>query len=189
MGEIESRVIKRGRNIKIRNAIILSLYGVAALTFIAMAPNAARLLKHVDPPGTKKRPLTSRLRTALHTLEQRGYVTRNGQKYELTDKGRQSAEVLNLSAQKMRRQKWDRKWRIVMFDVWEKRSGIRQRLRNMLKNAGFMKLQNSVWIYPYPCEELFMLMRADLKVGRGMLYLIAEEIENDKHLRAHFGLR
>ena len=51
-----------------------------------------------------------------------------------------------------------------------------------------MRLQDSVWIYPYPCEDLINLLKADFKVGKDLLYLIVNFIENDKWLKRLFGL-
>ena len=49
-------------------------------------------------------------------------------------------------------------------------------------------LQDSVWLYPYDCEDLVTLLKADLKIGNAILYIIAEKIENDSHLKAHYHL-
>src|SRR3989338_8641322 len=57
-----------------------------------------------------------------------------------------------------------------------------------LEKAGFVRLQDCVWVYPYPCEEFVAFIRADLRLGPGMLYIIAEEIEHDRHLKEHFGI-
>mgnify|MGYP001617628735 FL=1 len=84
--------------------------------------------------------------------------------------------------------RWDRKWRIVIFDIWERRRGVRDRLRNLLQKNGFVKVQNSVWVYPYDCEELFVFLRTNLRLGKGILYIVAEEIEYDEAFRKHFKL-
>src|SRR3989344_2704281 len=94
------------------------------------------------------------------------------------------AEEIHLQKPK----KWDGRWRVVIFDVWERRRNIRNKLRSMLEKAGFLRLQDSVWIYPYDCEELVAFLRADLKLGNGVLYIIAEGIENDAKYRIHFDL-
>ena len=75
-----------------------------------------------------------------------------------------------------------------MFDIWERRRPIRDKLRRALQKAGFRRIQNSVWVNPYDCEELVALLRADLRLGEGVLYLIAEGVENDQKLRQWFGL-
>jgi hypothetical protein len=44
-----------------------------------------------------------------------------------------------------------------------------------------------VWVYPYDCEDLITLLKADFKIGKDLLYVITESIENDKWLRQSFG--
>ena len=58
----------------------------------------------------------------------------------------------------------------------------------MMRAAGFLRLQDSVWVYPYDCEDFVALLKADLRLGREMLYIIAEKIENDGWLRQEFNL-
>jgi len=48
----------------------------------------------------------------------------------------------------VRNKKWDRKWRLVLFDVAEKKKRTRENLRAKLKELGFAQLQKSVWITP-----------------------------------------
>ena len=49
-------------------------------------------------------------------------------------------------------------------------------------------MQDSVWVYPYDCEDILTLLKTDLGVGKYILYLIVDELENDKHLREFFDL-
>ena len=57
-----------------------------------------------------------------------------------------------------------------------------------LRDIGFIRLQNSVWVYPYDCEDLITLLKADFRVGKDVLYLVVEAMENDKEIRKHFRL-
>ena len=75
-----------------------------------------------------------------------------------------------------------------MFDVPEKRKKIRERLRFEMEEVGFLRIQDSAWLYPYDCEEFMALLKADLHIGKDVLYAVVEEIENDKWIRKHFGL-
>ena len=84
--------------------------------------------------------------------------------------------------------KWDRKWRIIVFDVKEKERRKRDELRDYLYKIGFKRLQDSVWVFPYDCEDLLMLLKADLGLGRNMLYIVADVVENDRSLREEYGL-
>lgn len=45
--------------------------------------------------------------------------------------------------------KWDRKWRIVIFDIAETAKVVRESLRLKLKELGFGMLQKSVWVSPH----------------------------------------
>jgi len=56
------------------------------------------------------------------------------------------------------------------------------------RSAGFVRLQDSVWVYPYDCEDFTALLKADLHIGREVIYIIAESIENDGWLREQFNL-
>ncbi len=47
--------------------------------------------------------------------------------------------------------KWDGTWRAVMFDVPVSQSRSRVILAAKLKSLGFVMLQKSVWVHPYPC--------------------------------------
>jgi DNA-binding transcriptional regulator PaaX len=110
---------------------------------------------------------------------------------ELTDLGRQTlirAQMeVELSARS--RKKWDKRWRMIVFDVPEKYRKSRDKLRATLRSLGFVQLQGSVWVYPYDCEEVVALLKADLRLGASTLYAIVEKIENDGKLREEFGLR
>jgi len=84
--------------------------------------------------------------------------------------------------------KWDKKWRVVIFDIPEKKRKARDQIRSVFISAGFYRLQDSVWVYPYDCEDIVGLLKTDIGVGKDLLYMIVDEIENDKHLRENFGL-
>lgn len=49
----------------------------------------------------------------------------------------------------LQNKKWDKKWRIAMFDIEEINKKVRDRLRRKLKELGFGMLQKSVFISPH----------------------------------------
>jgi len=77
---------------------------------------------------------------------------------------------------------------VVIFDIKERRKIIREELRKELINLGFRRLQNSVWIYPYECEELIIMLKSYFSIGKDVLYMVVERLENDKWLKRDFGL-
>jgi len=48
------------------------------------------------------------------------------------------------------KRRWDGKWRMIVFDVPQKKASDRARLRRSLADRGFGYLQDSVWITPDP---------------------------------------
>lgn len=194
MKTVEHGVKKKRRRANIQQAVALALYGTVALSMAVLAPNALKLLKGIDPDLNKKRKPAYRIQQALVRLESRKFVCREkisgGWRIRLTPQGQKYADRLHKTEQVLIRKpyRWDGRWRIVIFDVWEKRRGVRDQLRKVLVKAGFRRVQDSVWIHPYDCEELLIFLRADLRLGKGILYIIAEGIENDRQLRQWFSL-
>lgn len=187
MGNQEERSRQEGKRTRVKDAVLLALYGAGVVSLALMAPNAVRLLKHIDPDFAKKRRADHRVREAARRMERAGLLRRSAGGYELTKRGLKSAELANLSRAREPRT-WDRKWRIVIFDVWEKRKAVRNRLRAMLRERGFVRLQDSVWVYPYPCEEFVVLLRAELRLGGALVYIIAESIDKERSLMRDFGI-
>ena len=75
-----------------------------------------------------------------------------------------------------------------MFDIKEFRRRDRDLLRDELRNFGFQKLQASVWVSPRDATDIIPLLKADLGIGKDILYMTVESIENDPALRKQFGL-
>ncbi len=129
----------------------------------------------------------------IRNLVDRGYIkikNSNGQQIlELTEKGQEI--FLQITREKIEPSKptrWDKKWRVVIYDIKESRSKMRTSLRDTLVYFGFIPVQKSVWVYPYPCEELLAMIKADFRVGKEVLYLVVDRLEDDKWLKDHFKL-
>jgi len=191
MGKLEKKS-KRARRIGVIQAGLLTAIALGAVVVSAGAiPHAAQLLRYL--PGYKKDArFTYRTKSALSRLALMGLVTfeeRGGKRYaRLTKEGRRVLDIETAKTQIQKKRRWDRKWRIVIFDIPERRRNIRVRLRKFMASCGFVRLQDSVWVYPYDCEDLVTLMKAEFRIGVDVLYLIVEQLEHDKYLREHFHL-
>ncbi len=84
--------------------------------------------------------------------------------------------------------RWDGKWRVLIFDIPERRRALRDEIRRTLLGNGFIRVQDSVWVYPYDCEDWVNLWKAELQVGKELLYLIVDSIEQDSILKRNFRL-
>ncbi len=184
--EEKSRV--RTRNTKITRAVLTAL-----LVAIAGALNPQALvrgvLKELKTPKHKRRNSQNAIYAARGRLARQGLIEYRDGFWKITEGGKRAIQILIPSTHKSKsRPRWDKKWRILIFDVREEKKVLREKIRATLSSIGFKRLQDSVWVYPYNCEDLIALLKADFEVGEELLYIIADEIENDWRLKKEFQL-
>lgn len=108
---------------------------------------------------------------------------------KLTKQGRIKALTYQLDTMNIIRQKrWDRKWRVVIFDVPERYKRTRDIFRMRLKQLGLYALQESVYVSPYPCFDEIEFLRELYGIPFTVRYLLTERIEDDQFLHTHFHL-
>lgn len=191
MGVMEHSA-KRERQWGAFQRAMLTAVAVGGIVVIAATiPNVVQLLKYF--PGYKKGArFNYRTKTVLGRLVEKGciaFVEKGGKRYaRITEKGERMLQLETEKTAMAKRRKWDRRWRVVIFDIPERRRSTRVRIRRFMEEYGFVRLQDSVWIYPYDCEDLIALAKANLRIGADVLYMIVERLEHDKHLREHFAL-
>ena len=191
MGVLE-RKSRANRRLGAFQAAALTVVALGVVVFIAStAPNAAQLLRFF--PGYKKGArFNFRIKSVLSRLATKGlvvFVEKGGKRYaRITEDGKHMLNLETARMQVVKKKKWDRRWRLVIFDIPERRRSVRIRLRKFMVSCGFERLQDSVWAYPYDCEDLIALVKAEFRIGADALYLIVEQMEHDKHLREHFHL-
>lgn len=192
VSEVKNPKKKKGRKARIAVVQKAVLYALAAAGGLAMALIAPNALQVLDQFGWVKTRRSSRAtisrsverlkRANLVTTDERGLV-------ELTQKGRKRLSEIERADYELPKPKgWDGKWRIVSFDIKEKRKEVRELLRMTLEAVGFAHLHHSVWVYPHDCEEFISLLKVDYHAGVEVLYIIADYIENDGWLRRRFDL-
>ncbi|MEK7101791.1 MAG: CRISPR-associated endonuclease Cas2 [Patescibacteria group bacterium] len=191
MGVMEHSA-KRERQWGAFQKAMLTAVAVGGIVVIAATiPNAVQLLKYF--PGYKKGArFNYKTKTVLGRLVEKGHITfveEGGKRYaRITEKGERMLQMETEKKAMAKKRKWDRRWRVVIFDIPERRRSTRVRIRRFMEQYGFVRLQDSVWIYPYDCEDLIALAKANLRIGADVLYMIVERLEHDKHLREHFAL-
>ena len=84
---------------------------------------------------------------------------------------------------------WDKKWRVVAFDIPERYSELRDKIRYVLKRSGFVRLQQSVWVFPYECKELVGIIKESSGLSKYVLYGVLEYVEDETRLKKIFGLK
>ena len=107
----------------------------------------------------------------------------------LTDRGREEAmrlDILGSVINFKKPKKWDGKWRIVIFDIPEKDRRFRSILREHLFNLEFRKLQQSVFVSPYPFEKQIINLAQLYSATSYVRVITATEIDNEKELKKYF---
>lgn len=105
----------------------------------------------------------------------------------LNDNGKQKVLTYEIENMKITLSKnWDRKWRIVIFDIPEDFKKIREAMRGHLKQLGFYQLQKSVFIFPYKCHDEIEFLIEFYNIRPYVRQIIAEKIDNELHLKQIF---
>ena len=107
----------------------------------------------------------------------------------LSENGKQKALRFNINKIEIKKPiKWDRKWRIVMFDIPEKLKGLRDSLRLHFREIGMIELQKSVLVYPYPCNREIEFILELYNARKYVRFVLTEKIDNQLHLMKKFDL-
>lgn len=108
---------------------------------------------------------------------------------ELTEEGKRQARLRDIFGSSLRfkiPKRWDKRWRIVIFDVPEKDRHFRNILRSHLDMLRFHKLQQSVFISPYPFEKELLKLVDLYNADSYVRVITATAIDNDKKLKDKF---
>ena len=174
-------------------AIILSVAAAAGIIAIgAVAPNALQLLRFL--PSKRAAERRHYITKTVYRLIEQGYLeqsktARGVPCVRLTKKGTQELQKYKLGEIEIKKPfRWDNRYRIIIFDIKEARRAVRDELRSWLQHLGFIRLQQSVWVHPYKCKEVISLLKAHFHIGKDVLYMEVDYLENDKWLKESFGL-
>lgn len=187
MGRLEESNKKRVGRGEIQKLILESVKLAGILSVGLVVPQVVGAMAKLGLLPNKRQ--DEIVRSSASKLTKKGLLVYKDEHYELTEDGAKKLRQWEIQDYKFKiPNKWDRQWRVIIFDIPEKKRALRDHVRSLFISAGFYRLQDSVWVYPYDCEDIVGLLKTDLGVGKDVLYMIVNEIENDKHLRVFFGL-
>ncbi len=117
-------------------------------------------------------------------LKKRGNITRA----ELTDSGKKRLEKEEINSIPPKQKVWDKKWRIVIFDIPELHKSSRDGFAKSLKLIGFTQIQKSVFAFPYPCQKELGVLVKFHDVEKYTTVIIAESIDDSGKLKKLYSL-
>ncbi|MEK7178207.1 MAG: hypothetical protein AAB721_00910, partial [Patescibacteria group bacterium] len=139
------------------------LIGGGMFLILSSPVGTRRLLKQL--PKELKKYKKSQIRQALYRLKNQNNIEyikeeKDTISINITERGKKYLKRFDFDNLFLSRPKvWDKKWRMVIFDIPEKKKLAREALRSKLKDLGFVKLQDSIWITPFPCENEIKLIK------------------------------
>ncbi|MFH1956161.1 MAG: hypothetical protein ABIJ28_00730 [Patescibacteria group bacterium] len=110
--------------------------------------------------------------------EEGGYLV-----YKINKKGKEKLKKFVLDELIIQKSKqWDKKWRLVIFDIPEIYRKSRDALRKKLKDLGFYQCQKSAWIYPFDCIDEIEFLKDFFSIKPFVKIFIVDEIDDGKVL-------
>jgi len=176
----------------IKRKMMLLLFGGIAFGYAITPSRQWKVLKEVS--STWKKLDEKILKDMIRQLYQSRIVEKKENSdgsytIVLTEKGRMKALTYYFEEMKIKKGKWDNKWRLIIFDIPEKNRLGRNVIRGKIKKLGFYELQKSVWVYPYECKDEIDYIIEYYNLRKYVRFLVADFIDNELHLKEIFKLK
>jgi len=177
------------------SSVLLCVLAVISIPFLVFAAaalgNAVQIVRIFK--GTQHYS-KAQIISAMQSLKRQRLIEyvcdKNGKTLvRITKKGEIKLKAFDIELMKIKKpKKWDKKWRLVMFDIPIRFKKGREALRYHLKDLGFYQFQKSAWIYPYPCEDEILYISDFYGIGRYVDILTIDYLSRDVILQEYFSL-
>lgn len=171
---------------------ILGILGIAGIvTIAALTPNSLQMLNLF---GVGKKQYKSRsIYKTLKRMETQRFIDIKEKDDQviitITNKGRKRLLKYNIDDMQIKKpKKWDKKWRLVSFDVPEKQKKAREALRNKLKDLEFFPLQKSLFVSPFPCKNEVDFISEIFQIQKYIIFTETSKINNEYKIKEYFDL-
>lgn len=182
---------KNSKSHKILNALLIS---GGALTISLISPlSGALLIKGLlKLYFRKKKFIKEKFLRDLKRLQTRKLidykVLPDGKiKIVLTRLGKEKILIYDFDKLKISSNSWDGKWRLVVFDIPDYQGKARDALREKLKSLNFYRIQKSVYLTPYNCENEIDFICSVFDINRNnVLIFEVSRFEGEEKLKHYF---
>lgn len=170
---------------------ILKFIGGTAFVVGSLAlPQLPIVYKMFDAENKREK---ERIRKAIDKLENKKYVKKYKKDgvdiIEITENGKKEVLKYKLDEIKIKEQKrWDGVWRVIMFDIPEKKKVARDGLTLKLIKMGCAPIQKSVFVTPYECEREIKFTGEYFDVSKHIIFIETKKISNEDSLKNEFEL-
>ncbi|MEK7160364.1 MAG: hypothetical protein AAB702_02685 [Patescibacteria group bacterium] len=177
---------------KVKEVLKLLGAGVILTAAIIMPGSAilikeyAKIKKEKDEKEWKKFNAW-RLKQVIKRLQNQKDIEIAGGYVRITDKGKKKLLKFNLEEISLK-EKRDGKWRIIIYDISNLKRLQRDIFRDTLKRLKFYRLQESVYLTPFICEDEIEYLRQTFQIGNEVQILKVSKLENEKAYKEYFGI-
>lgn len=182
-------IMKTYKKGEIAKIILKSLVIGGAVVAVVALPGMAPVLNLFGNDKRKNWKINRTLQQFKKQKFVKIYYKDNEEFIEITERGkkrllRYDYEDIKINIPK----KWDKLWRIVIFDIPEKRKKARDAINIKLKELGFCSIQKSTFIFPYDCKNEIDFIGEHMFARKYINYIVAKEVENERKLKKFFNL-
>lgn len=176
---------------RVRDVLILLGAGVFLAASVIMPGLPLAFKPWLDYQKEKKRKEWEkfnlwRLRQVIKRLEKQKMVEIKNGEVTITNRGRQKVLKYNLEEMELKRET-DGKWRLIIYDIANLKTSQRELFRSILKRLQFLRLQKSVYLTPFVCDDEIEYLRQTFNIGKEVMVLKVSGIENEEAYRNYFG--
>lgn len=125
----------------------------------------------------------------LKKLRNKRIIDLGGEKIKLTNKGLRFQKQLKIEETILNKPKeWDGIWRLISYDIPDRLKQKRDWFRLTLMRLGFLKIQESLWVYPFDCKEEIAIIAQDLGIAPYVIVMITDNLPKEKEWENEFAL-
>jgi len=144
---VHEKTVKAGRHAPSGLAGVMDIFELIKDPFGVMARGTEALYGWV-PERYRRHNFFRVIARQLKTRDIEKVIKGDQVYLRLTSAGREKV-ARDFPMLQIAKQPWDRRWRVVIFDISEINKNTRESLRNKLRRLGFGMLQESVWVTPH----------------------------------------
>lgn len=133
-----------------------------------------------------------RLRQMVKRMQNAKYIEVKEEKgvpvVKITEKGKRKLLSYEVEKMQLDESKWDGKWRLIVYDVQTGKRINSEMFRKALNRLNLLKLQKSVYLTPFKCEDEIEFLRQYYDIGEEVLILKVGTLENEIAYRNYFSI-
>ncbi|HEC30812.1 MAG TPA: CRISPR-associated endonuclease Cas2, partial [Candidatus Yonathbacteria bacterium] len=170
--------------------ILLGIAGVGLIIVCVTLPGLGQVYELFKPKNTRDRKRLYRSTRQLEKQKLLRIYRKNGKDIvEVTRLGQRKILAYNLEDMKIKRpKKWDGWYRVIMFDIPEKKKIARREISSLLSNIGAYRIQKSTFVSPFECKKEIDFLGEYFDVRKNIVYMLSKNFDGEDAVKKHFKL-